>query len=470
MIFDVARMTFLHIIRDGRFQTTAALLLVLFIISFVGAFDHFNELKAHHENASRVMRLQWDHQADKNPHAAAHYGTYVFKPVYPLSFFDRGVDDYTGNTLFLEGHRANLPVNRSAADQNDFFRLGILTPAFILGLALPLLIILLGFGSVSSERENGNLRLLLAQGLPRKSLFWGKSLGLWAVVTVLVVPFFLIGAAGLILADTNGEQWLRYLLLMLFYFAYFGCFIHLTLLISAVAGRQNAALVGSISIWVVLCLLLPRLAVNVVKDQYPVPTRLAYNKAMIQDLQNGVDGHDGSDVFTQKLLEETLKQYGVASVDQLPFNWTGYVLQKGEEHETYVYQKHRDKLLEIYQQQETLHQIAAFCSPYLLISNISRKCSGTDVASYFAFLKAAEQYRITLVGTLNNDLTQNFRYGDWGGKRGKEFFGQNPRFDYAPPGIGSLPAALLGSLGILLFWFAISGLAAWFSFEQLKPL
>jgi ABC-2 type transport system permease protein len=470
MVFEIAKQEFRSMLREGRFRTAAVLLSILFVLSLFGAYDYYASLKKQHDEAAATMREQWDNQQEKNPHSAAHYGTYVFKPIYPLSYFDRGVDAFTGNTLFLEGHRSNQTKFRAAEDQGDFARLGTLTPAFVLGMLIPLFIIVLGFGSAAAERENGNLRLLLAQGVKPTSLFLGKSLGLWAAVLLLALPFFLAGALGLLVAGAGGEHWLRYACTLLLYLAYFGCFIHLTLLISAWAGRQNVALVGALGVWVFACLIVPKAAVNIAKQLHPAPNWVAYNAAIKEDLKNGVDGHDGSDVFSKKLEAETLKKHGVDSVHKLPFNWDGFIMQKGEEHETFVFQKHKSKLLDVYQRQRQVHSTAAIFSPFVLTNILSQRLAGTDVDVYFDFLAAAERYRVKLVGELNDDLTYNFKYGDWEGKRGKAFFANNAKFEYVPPTLDSLLADLAKPAGAMLIWLVVSGLAAVVFFNRLKPL
>jgi ABC-2 type transport system permease protein len=442
----------------------------LFLLSLFGAYDYYTSLKKQHTEATQTARAQWDNQKDKNPHSAAHYGTFVFKPIYPLSYFDRGVDGFTGNTLFLEAHRSNSSKFRAAEEQGAIARLGTLTPAFVLGMLFPLFIIVLGFSMAAAERENGNLRLLLAQGVKPATLFWGKSLGLWAAVLALALPFFAAGAVGLLVASAEGEHWLRYALTVLLYLAYFGCFIHLTLLISAWAGRQNAALVGSLGVWVLVCLVVPKAAVNLAKQLHPAPPWEAYHNAIKEDLKKGVDGHDPADAYAEKLEKETLAKYGVDSVQHLPFNWAGFIMQKGEEHETYVFQKHKDQLLETYQRQGQVHQAAAVVSPYVLTGILSQRLAGTDVDAYFDFLAAAERYRIQLVGDLNGELTNNFKYGDWDGTRGKDFFSKNAKFDYAPPSLGNLLGDLAKPAGAMLIWLIFSGLGAIFFFKRLKPI
>ncbi|NUO00314.1 MAG: DUF3526 domain-containing protein [Saprospiraceae bacterium] len=470
MILTIAKQELRSSLREGRFKMAVILLSGLFLLSLFGAYDYYASLKKQHEEAAGTARRQWDNQEEKNPHSAAHYGTYVFKPIYPLSYFDRGVDGFTGNTLFLEGHRSNQSKFNAAEDRSDFARLASLTPAFVLGVLVPLLIIVLGFNAAAADRENGNLRLLMAQGVKPSALFWGKSLGLWAATLSIALPFFMAGAVGLLASGADNEHWLRYALILLVYMAYFGCFIHLSLLVSAWAGRPNVSLVGALSLWVLICLLVPKGAVNFARQLHPAPPWQAYHDAIKEDLKKGVDGHDGTDVFSKKLQEETLKKYGVDSVQHLPFNWAGFVMQKGEEHETYVFQKHKTKLLEVYQRQRQVHQLAAFISPYVLTGILSQRLAGTDVDTYFDFLAAAERYRVQLVGELNQDLTDNFKYGDWGGTRGKEFFAKNVRFDYQPPAFNDVLSGILPSMGILFIWLTISGLIAVLFFNKMKPV
>lgn len=470
MIQSIAIHEFRSMLRERRFRLAALLLSSLFLFALLGAYDYRAQIHQQHTEAAEAARVLWENQGEVNPHSAAHYGTHVFKPVHPLAFFERGVDAYTGNTLFLEAHRMNEAQHRAAADRHNFARLGTLTPAFILGLLFPVFIIVLGFGAVAGEREGGNLRLLLAQGLRPTALFFGKALGLWYAVLLLALPFFALGGIGLLQTGVAPDDWVRYGLLVAGYLLYLGCFVHLTLLLSALTKHTNTALVAALGTWMLICLLVPKAATNVARWQHPTPAWQAYHEAIEEDLKNGVDGHDPADDYTENLKQETLKQYGVDSVQHLPFNWAGFVMQKGEEHETYVFQKHKDNLLDIYTRQQGIHEAASVASPYLLAGIASQRLAGTDVGSYFDFLAAAEKYRIQLVGDLNNDLKDNFKYGDWEGKRDKAFFASNVRFEYRPPALGAVLADVQPALAALAAWFLLSGLVCLFFFQKIKPV
>jgi len=470
MIHTIAIHEFRSMLREKRFRLAAFLLSGLFLLALLGAYDYREQLHRQHTEAAEAARALWENQGEVNPHSAAHYGTHVFKPVHPLAFFERGVDAYTGNTLFLEAHRMNEAQHRAADDRHAFARLGTLTPAFMLGILFPLFIIVLGFAAVAGEREGGNLRLLLAQGMRPTALFVGKALGLWYAVLLLALPFFALGGIGLLQTGVTAGDWARYGLLTTGYLLYLGCFVHLTLLLSALATHTNTALVTALGTWMLICLLVPKAAANIARWQHPTPTWQAYREAIEEDLKNGVDGHDPSDTYTENLKAETLKKYGVDSVQHLPFNWAGFVMQKGEEHETYVFQKHQDRLLDIYSRQQRIHQVASAASPHLLAGIASQRLAGTDVDSYFDFLAAAEKYRIQLVGDLNNDLKDNFKYGDWEGKRDKAFFASNVRFEYRPPALGAVWSGVQPALAALVGWFLLSGLACMFFFQKIKPV
>lgn len=470
MVIAIARQELRSMVRERIFQVASVVLGALLALSLYGAWDYYTSLKRQHTEAARIARNQWDNQTPKNPHSAAHYGTYVFKPVYPLSFFDRGIDAFTGNTLFLEGHRMNEAQHRAIADRGELARLGVLTPAFVLGVLFPLFIIVLGFNAIAGERENGNLRLLLAQGVQPATLFVGKGLGLGLAVLSLALPFLLLGSAGLLLPGVEEQHWVRYGLMALAYLVYLGCFVHLTLMVSALAKRANAALVALLGLWILMCLVAPKAVAEYAAWKYPTPTWQAYQKAVKKDLEEGVDGHDPSGEYSQKLEQETLKQYGVSTVDSLPFNWDGFIMQKGEEHETYVFQKHKDNLLAIYQKQQDVLEAAALLSPYLLVNLSSQRLAGTDIHTYHDFLAAAEKYRIELVGELNNDLMLNFKYGDWKGTRDQAFFASNKKFEYQGPNWVQAWRVSRPSLALLLSWYLLSALIGLLIFQRIKPV
>jgi ABC-2 type transport system permease protein len=87
------------------------------VIATLTGLRSFRALDAEQSAAQAAMRGFWVDQGAKNPHSAAHYGLWVFKPKMPLSFIDQGVDSFTGVTTWLEAHKQNEFTRRPAMDQ-----------------------------------------------------------------------------------------------------------------------------------------------------------------------------------------------------------------------------------------------------------------------------------------------------------------------------------------------------------------
>lgn len=96
MILDIATKEFRQILRDGRFRLAAALFIMLTAIAFFTASQRYQSLSAERTRAQQEVALQWMEQGEKNPHSAAHYGQYAFRPALPLAFFDSGVQAFEG--------------------------------------------------------------------------------------------------------------------------------------------------------------------------------------------------------------------------------------------------------------------------------------------------------------------------------------------------------------------------------------
>ena len=129
-----------------------------------------------------------------NPHAAAHYGAFVFKPVQPLSAIDPGLDPFLGVFVFLEAHKQQLARHRPIEDATPTRRLGQLTPASAALVLLPLLVVSLTFSSFAGERDQGTLRPLLALGDQPSVAARRQGDRRAAAAAAVIVPAAIIGA------------------------------------------------------------------------------------------------------------------------------------------------------------------------------------------------------------------------------------------------------------------------------------
>jgi ABC-2 type transport system permease protein len=113
MVRTIARKELVEMLRDGRFRTLAVLVLVLSAVSFAAGWRQYVNVQRQHLEAQQETRAQWVNQPAKNPHSAAHYGMYAFKPKSRLSLVDTGIDPYVGVAAWLETVRLTRHAGQS---------------------------------------------------------------------------------------------------------------------------------------------------------------------------------------------------------------------------------------------------------------------------------------------------------------------------------------------------------------------
>ncbi len=76
----------------------------------VAAAAQFLEVQRGDREKAEVAHLErsrWLSQGEKDPHSAAHYSIYAFKPSAPLAVLDPGIESYVGQAVWLEAHVQN---------------------------------------------------------------------------------------------------------------------------------------------------------------------------------------------------------------------------------------------------------------------------------------------------------------------------------------------------------------------------
>lgn len=464
MITRIAKKEFTEMLRDGRFRWAAGLVFTLLLVALALGWKNHRDVKLQHDSAQAETREQWVKQPAKNPHSAAHYGIYAFKPKLLPALLDRGTDPYTGVAVWLEAHKQNEFKFRPAQDATAVQRFGELTAATVLQLLVPLLIILLSFGAFAGEREQGTLRQLLSLGVPKAALAWGKSLGIAGALGLLVVPAALIGVTALALTAENGlfsASAARLVWMFASYLLYFGIFIALSLAVSAWAKSSRFALVALLAFWIVNGLIAPRAIADAAKRAHPTPSAFGFQQAIDRDMQS--DGHAMSEALKQRVLA----QYKVNRVEDLPVNFAGISLQDSEEHGNVVFDKHYSTLWNTYQRQDRLKQTAGVLAPMLAISSLSRGLAGTDFAQHRDFAEAAEQYRRMFIKQMNDYMTYNAGKQDFAYLAQPAVWSSVPAFDYSAPPAGWVLRNQIISVTLLLFWFVASLVIAFIATKRM---
>ncbi len=462
MIVRIARKEMTEMFRDGRFRWASAIVLGLILIATLTGLRSYRALAAEQVAAETAMRGFWVNQGAKNPHSAAHYGLWVFKPKMPLSFIDQGVDPFTGQTTWLEAHKQNEFTRRPAMDQASVARFGEWTAAAVLQLLIPLLIIMLAFPAFAGERESGTLTQLAALGVPMPLLLRGKALGTAAALSVVVVPATVLGVVALALGSgfSRGvDDLVRFVAMLVVYLAYFLVILVVTLAVSARSRSSRAALLMLLAFWTVNSLIAPRAVTDLARRVHPTTSSFAFQQAVTDDLTHGIDGHNPADTRRQAVEAQALKEYGVLTLDALPVNFDAIAMQASEEYGNQVFDKHFNALYDRYRAQNAVSQFGAAMAPLLAVRSLSMGLAGTDVEQHRHFATEAEGYRRGLVAFANNYLRDNTQTGEWDWKASPEVWAQYPAFSYDAPRVASAIAPQRRAIAMLAGWLLLAVIA-----------
>jgi len=468
--------TITNALRQKYLQVLSAVLLLLFALV---AFNNVVAYKARmqsFEKAKQVVRTAWLNQGPQNPHSSAHYGHYIFQPVDAMQFLDNGIRPFAGSILRLEGHAQNEAAFSPAQDKTELSRFGDMSFAWMLQVLMPLFIILLCFNAVSADRENQNLSLLSAQGMYNSHYLWGKILAFYSVVlSLLVIGLMMQLIAYQIFASAAGTLFIDKIVV---WFAVYACFLFVltgvSVLVSAWFKKSNSSMLIQLAGWVILMIVLPKITASAGAGLYPIEHKAEFNKAVREDREKGIDGHNPEDERAKKFMDSVIAHYEIDTIKvkdvnaALPVNVDGLVMQADEEYANMVYDKHFKRIRKIIIQQNNISRYASFVNPYFAIRNASMGITQSDFNSHLNLLNEAELYRRYLIKTLNDKMAYGgSKTGDWGWKVDASYW--NTIKDFTYPNLSLLQSIKVNVVEIaaLFFWLFLLVLAVFITSKKL---
>jgi ABC-2 type transport system permease protein len=462
-LLRIAREELRWLLRHGLMRTALGLMLVLLIAATVAALDQHAVAEAARERVQASSDQAFLDQPDRHPHRVVHYGQFALRPLGPLAFFDFGVDAYTGHLIYLEGHRQNSASFGDARQSSLLLRFGQLSPAFVLQLLLPLLLVFVAHASVARERASGSLRLLRVQGVSMLELALGKWLAHAALALSLSLPALL----ALLWVGANAQALAPAALLALLHALYQLLWVSLALTASLLAPRPRDALLIGLSLWALLCIALPRIAASEVQRAHALPSRVATDVEVQRTLAGIGDSHDPDDPYFSAFRAKVLAHYGVDRVEDLPVNYGGLLMQEGERLTSELFAQQMQNLQAIEQAQAQRLGTLGWALPLLALRPASMQLAGTDAATHHAFLQQAEAHRYAFVQALNVLHTEQIRFADDRAQKvSQEEWSKLPRFEFTPPAAG-VEGPTQQALAVLALWLALSlGLLALISHRQ----
>ena len=249
---------------------------------------------------------------------------------------------------------------------------------FVIGYVLSLIAILFTFDSISGERQQGTLRLTLANAIPRHTVLIGKFLG--ALVSISV-PFTLAVLVNLLVISTASEvqlgpgAWSRLGIIFLVAILYLCLFLALGLLVSARVRQSAASLVILLLMWVTFVVFMPSTLASIASGFSPSMTYDEFNERAIQ-LVNELKAE--YDARLQDTSEPSTKKMELAGA---------YVIKDVTERERlsheYLTQQHA---------QIQLARAVTRVSPVVLVQHLLEVFAGTGFERHQQFVANVQRY------------------------------------------------------------------------------
>ncbi len=293
---SVFRKEILENITTYRFFMLMALLLVLIIVSLIVSYGDYR-LRVENYNVLKPMGTETDR---------------VILPPQPLSIFAKGLDANLGrlynlSVLGIEVHSSQQSINRL------FSLFAVPDMLFVIRVILAFIAVLFSFDTISGEKEQGTLKLMLAVGAKRGEIIAAKLLGRFVLV---FVPFALLFLGGALLVSllpdvaAGPSYWGGIALIGAASAVYVMIWIALGAFVSTLVHRSAVAMVAGLAFWVTFVFVIPNLGVTVGQsfrgvppgDRVEMENRLAAIQSIYETLQSGKAGGGQRD-YTRIMTE-----------------------------------------------------------------------------------------------------------------------------------------------------------------------
>ncbi len=435
--------------RDRRVIVMALLVLALGLTATLTAFARIDAYESDRAATIAADRTTWEGQGARNPHSAAHFSKWAFKPLTAMAVLDPGITSFSGSAVWMEAHNRNPAVARPIDDMTVILPSGDFSLAWVLQVLMPLLVAVIAASSVARERERGTLRLMLASGVGPASLVRAKLASVGAVTLALGGAISLIGV---IAAAGAGPVDPARLCLWLFAYGLFLAIVAaIAVAVSLHARSSGQALMVLAGLWLFAIILTPRAAASVAEYAAPAPT----SEEFWADVASAKATYpspfaDGMEAFAAKVMA----QYGVNRLEDLPVSFGGLQLEEDERLGNQVYDEKFGALFAVYEGQRAALRWASLVSPLPALQNVSMALSGTDMPHQIAFQQQAESRRRAVVTQLNTDLIQHGAGADFDYLADPRLWSEVEDFAFVPPSLGATLAGLWREALILLAWLA----------------
>lgn len=282
MLGTLIKKEIIETILDLRFVIATLLCLVLIPLGMYVSIKDYEQRLGDYNTA-----IQQYEQRARGDRYEGNFRAEGYRPPSPLSVFSSGLKDNLNMRVKTQNNGNYLIENSSQDDNLQAVLFGKIDFTFIVSTVLSLLALIFTFRTVTGEKENGTLRLIVAGSVPRWKVIFSKMLGNYIV---FLIPFLLSFLVSLLFLNSSdvfslftlphvGAIFLLFIITLLFLF----CIFNLGTLISVLTHTSVVSMIVALFVWVMLALVVPKISPMIAQVVHPVRSRQIVNteKAMV---------------------------------------------------------------------------------------------------------------------------------------------------------------------------------------------
>ncbi|MBN1997041.1 ABC transporter permease subunit [candidate division KSB1 bacterium] len=388
-------------IKSPKFIVT---FIVLFLLILLSVFLGIREYRANQKAYEAGIQLA-DKELD-DATAWSHFSTRIFRKPNLMEVFIAGVNNDIGRWSSVMSTEPIKLVHSAYSDDPIFAVFRYLDISTIVMLILSLFAVLFTYDSINGEKQQGTLKLVFSNALPRSNYIVAKFLGSWIG---LIVPLAIPALFGLLLVlvfkiPIDSSNWLRIILFLFLSIAYFTFFVALGILVSALTKRPSSSFLILLVVWVIFVFIVPRIGVMTASRIVPVQS--------VAEIDSQIDGYskDQWNHFQENLTELWKKrndQMSDLSREEMETFRDGHMWEWMQEEDSArkLVQTNIDdfsrKLYENFRNQQIRQEKLAFSfsrlSPASAYQLTAMNLAGTDIHLKIRYEQALEEYKKSLV-------------------------------------------------------------------------
>lgn len=386
----------------------------------------------------------------------------IFLPPDPLSALVNGISNDIGRKINVPG-RGELVSEDSIYETNSIYAtFRFLDLSFLFNIVLSLFAILFSYNLINGEKEQGTLKLIFSNSVPRDKFIIGKILGALVSITIPFLLVFLLGCLFLIIykipLDINA--WIKLISVFITGLIYVAVFITMSVFFSAKFTKSSMSFLYSLVVWIILVIIIPGTSVYLSSFFVEIPSIDAINTQ--------------KNAYSRETSKEMISNYDkfvVKDKNKAMEEFNRFMSEESDKR-----QKKLDKYFEILNEkrvnalenQKRLALSLARISPSSCFILSANELAGTSFTLNEQFAKQAKQYQNTFekfqIQKAGDSGSSGFKIYMNGDTREKIKISELPRFIFkATSFVENFSKSLLDILILLVFNFLFF-IGAYFTF------